>query len=228
MIGSTAGASSNTAAPTADEGRCIALPRPALNARLILLPGVPGELQTELEATVAAVWRAEGLTLQWLDDSSVAKPDFWLRLVPRPIGRADRDDLALGAVPFLGDVPQPHLIVSYTAVIEWMRRERNRRMPGLFFGAERLDTLAVGGFAVMARRALAYAAAHEIGHYVLARKTHERRGLMRRDVALDAIADPEHADLSLSPASHRRLLARMAQGAACLSRPALPSEPRGQ
>ncbi len=192
-----------------------------LTARLVILPGVPLELRADLEATVTSVWRNEGLTLEWLPASSPRTPDFWLRLLPRPIANVDKDDLALGSVPFVGAVPQPHLVVSYAAVITWMRRERNRRMPGVFFGMEQLDTLAVGGYDVIARRTLAYTAAHEIGHYVLATKTHDRDGLMRRAVSLDAIADPEHSGIALSARSRQRLEARMAEGEACASRGAL-------
>jgi hypothetical protein len=62
---------------------------------------------------------------------------------------------------------------------------------------------------------VAYAAAHEVGHFVLGMKSHDGAGLMRRDLVARVVASVEDRDLILSDNSRRRLQQRLAQGAAC-------------
>lgn len=204
------------------DAACAVLPRQELRVRIVLDPHIPQDLRAEVESTVAAVWRTEGLSFVWLLAAPAGAADpttsFWLRITAHPIGDLGvQPEPVLGVVRFAGDVPRPEVLVSYAAVREWMLRERARRFRVLFFGMSRLDTLEFGGFEVLARRAVAHAAAHEVGHYVLGSKAHDRSGLMRRDLLARSLTRRGSPDLALSPESRRRLSRRLEQGAACAS-----------
>lgn len=199
---------------------CAVLPRPEMRIRLVVEPEVPADVRPEVEAAVTAVWRGEGLTLTWLPEAPIGRADpttnVWLRVVARQL-----DDLRarkahpLGVVRFVGDIPRQDVVVSYGAVREWARRERDRRFRLLFPGMTRLDSLEFGGFEWLARRALGLAAAHEIGHYVLASKTHDASGLMQRELLPRTVAAVEHRDHHLSVTSRHRLAGRLASAARC-------------
>jgi hypothetical protein len=204
-------------APAAD---CLSLPRPTMHVRLVLESGVAPDLRGVVERTVATVWRGEGIAVEWLPPSPPGPADpktsMWLRLTLAPIGDLrTQHEPTLGVVRVAGGAPRPDIVVSVGAVREWIRRERDRRFRTLFMGMSRLSSLDFGGFDVLADRAVGYAAAHEVGHFVLASTTHDPRGLMRRDLVARTVARVEHRDLRLSDASHERLQQRLALAAAC-------------
>lgn len=207
------------------ETACAALPRPEMRIRLVVEPAVPPNVRSEVEAAVTAVWRGEGLRLTWLPEAVAGQAgpmtNVWLRVVARPLDdvRA-RTAHPLGVVRFVGDIPRQDVVVSYGAVRDWARRERDRRFLVVFPGMTRLASLEFGGFEWLARRALGLAAAHEIGHYVLASKTHDASGLMRRDLEPRTVAAVEHRDHHLSVTSRHRLAGRLASAAACQLPPA--------
>lgn len=215
-----------TAAPAASAApgsaaECAVLPRPTMRVRLVLERDVPEDLRPLVEATVTTVWRGEGLTVEWLPYSAAGGTDrntnLWLRVTAKLLGdSAHRGDPTLGTVRFFGAVPHPDVLVSWTAAQEWARRERGRRYFSTFAGA-RHSSLTFGGFEELSRRAVALAAAHEVGHFVLGLKTHDGSGLMRHDLVPRIVAAVEDRDLILSDKSRRRLRQRLAQGAACPS-----------
>lgn len=208
------------------EPACAVLPRPVLRVRIVIEPGLPQDLRAEVEATVSAVWRREGLSLIWLPEAPAGAADpttnFWLRISSRLLGDPRQDEPVLGLVRFAGDIPRPEVLVSFEAVREWMRGERARRFRVLFFGMSQLNSLEFGGFDVLARRAVAYVAAHEIGHFVLGTKSHDRSGLMQRDLVARSLTRRESPDFALSAESRRRLTDRLELGVACASTLAVP------
>lgn len=216
------GSETTLAAAPPGAATCSILPRPTMRVRLVLESGVPADLRPPIETTVAAVWRAEGLALDWVEGTSGAEATsdthFWLRIVDRPLRVPGAGvEPVLGVVRFFGTLPHHDVLVSWTGVLEWARRERDRQFRTLFVGANRAGTagLSFGGFDELARRALGYAAAHEVGHFVLGLKAHDKSGLMRRDLEPAVVSDVAHRDLAL-PAARRRLLrARLAEGEAC-------------
>lgn len=202
------------------DGLCAVLPRPEMHARLVTEAGVPADLGGEVAAVVQRMWRSEGLVLILApaDSGRTALNDgeFRLRLTMRPIAAgAQQPEPALGVVHFTGDLPHPDVTVSFGAVLDWVRRERDRRFRVVFFGTSRQQSLEFGGFDALARRAVAIAAAHEVGHFVLGTKAHDRGGLMRRDLALRAAEGGEPRDLALSALSRARLRDRLQQAATC-------------
>lgn len=199
---------------------CAVLPRETLRVRLVLDPGVPEDLREPTEATVAMLWRGEGVAIEWLplspDGELGRATSFWLRITARPIGDLRADEPTLGAVRFIGGQPHRDVLVSWPGVREWARRQRERRFKTLFFGASPFVGLAAfGDFEALARRAAAYAGAHEVGHFVLGSRGHDRTGLMRRDLVSHVAATLDSRELILADHSRTRLRDRIAQGAAC-------------
>ena len=81
------------------------------------------------------------------------------------------DAAGIGWIEFVDDRPQPVLTVSLTAVNGLVR---NGRWSGRPF-----SSLPARASALFRQRAIARAAAHELGHYLLHTKDHAPRGLMR-------------------------------------------------
>lgn len=208
------------AAPAPAARECAILPRTEMHIRLVLEPGVPDDLRSEIESTVTAVWRGEGLRVRWMPfvpaDAEAPRVDLWLRVVDRPLGpRTRAGEPTLGVVRFIGGLPHHDVLVSWPAVVEWIAADRNRRLGGAFTGALRTAHLELGGYDVLARRALAHAAAHEVGHFVLGVRSHDRGGLMRRDLVPRTVIDLDPRDLRLSNGNRRRLSQRLVRAAAC-------------
>lgn len=206
-------ASHAVAAPNA----CEVLPRPSMRVRLVLEPGVPPDLRQVVEETVQRVWRAEGIGIEWLPATVEGDPttNVWLRITATALRRGlPRQTPVLGLVRFLGGLPHPHVLVSWAATERWVKEERDRRFRGQFAGASHAG-LSFAGFDDLARRAVGYAAAHEVGHFVLASQSHDDQGLMRADLVAAAVEGEARLSPVLSPGSRRVLKERLAQGVAC-------------
>lgn len=220
MCGSTAVPQARSTTVPDGGAACAVLPRPTMHIRLVLEPGVPEDLRAQVETTVATIWRGEGLAIEWLPYELPGQADprtsLWLTVTTRWIGDPGRGpDTTLGIVRFLGGVPHHNVLVSWTAIRDWARTARDRQFSATFVGVSPDASLEFGGFEGLARRAVALAAAHEVGHFILASKTHDKTGLMRRELMLRTVAAVEHRDHSLSDGSRHRLQDRLAQGATC-------------
>ena len=200
---------------------CAILPRPSMHIRLTLELGVPEDLRGQIESTVASVWRNEGITVEWLpyaEPGEVLDTDVWMRVRSGPLSDLQsRAKPTLGVVRFIDGLPERRVVLSWGAAREWAFRERDRRVGNLFFGTARLTKLELGSYEESARRVLSFAAAHELGHFVLGALWHDRRGLMRPGILSNTLAVIDTPDLRLSPAARRRLQERLALGASCAS-----------
>ncbi len=103
------------------------------------------------------------------------------------------DAAGIGWIEFVDDRAQPVMTVSLTAVARLVSNGRwsGRPFSGLPARASTLFT----------QRAVARAAAHELGHYLLRTKDHARRGLMRAVYTVDEIMSGSN--------KHNRLDARL-------------------
>lgn len=204
--------------PGGRDEACAVLPRGGLRIGLAIEPDVPQDLRAGVVAIVTDVWRREGLAIEWeLSGGShpVERSTYLgLRLTTRHLGHPASGEPALGVVRFIGDLPVPDVLVSWTAVLEWARRERllERRWP---LNAVSRDPAFDFGHIGLARRAAAYAAAHEVGHFVLGMKGHDRAGLMQSRLLPKVLATADDLGPPLSAASRRRLRDRQVRGAAC-------------
>jgi hypothetical protein len=158
----------------------------SVSASTAISPSLVGYLLAETDA----VWRAAGLSLRWRRDAdacdrpvvgargsdAAACPPATLRVVIGSGHTADaarRGDtsMALGWITFDDDAPASEIYLSYDNAVAYITNAREVVGP-------------TGRMPVMEReillgRAMGRALAHELGHYLLASKTHTRRGLMR-------------------------------------------------
>lgn len=218
-------------APTGpSSAACAVMPRPTMRVRLVIEPGVPEDLRPQVETIVATIWRGEGLTIAWLpyraDGEADDGTELWLRVTTKDLGDSRGGDPILGVVRFLGGVPHRDVLVSWSTARGWAQREQLRVLGPLFGSLSQDSALEFGGFEALARRAVALAAAHEVGHFVLASTTHDTTGLMRRGLQPRAVAEVEHRDLSLSSRSRLRLQQRLAEGNACAAATAVAPSPQ--
>jgi hypothetical protein len=109
---------------------------------------------------------------------------------------------ALGWVDFVQGTPQPLITVSMTEIATLMHAGR--------WQGRALDTLPGAVGKEFSRRALIFAVAHEIGHYLLRSTSHSKHGLMQAHVAADDILDPTASTLRLSASEIDRVRQRPA------------------
>jgi hypothetical protein len=212
-------AGASAVASAADLGRCALLPKPAMRARLVLRQGVPAEVRGVVQRTVTDIWAREGVTLEWLAETRPAsgydEPDLWLLVGPNLLaGRSQAAVPTLGAVRFADGVALPRVDLSWAAARWWMALARSRAARWLSApGAG--DLSGPLPFVELAIRALAYAAAHEIGHFALASRIHDDSGLMREALDPRVVDAADVGVLGLMPQSRARLRLRLAEGVTC-------------
>jgi hypothetical protein len=105
----------------------------------------------------------------------------------------------LGWIAFVDNQPQPQVTVSLTIAGQMLQNGAWRGMP--------LSARPPVVSHLFLQRALARAAAHEIGHYLLRSRTHTKRGLMRAVFTVDEIMDGRPALNRLEPDAVARLRA---------------------
>jgi len=120
----------------------------------------------------------------------------------------DPEGGVLGFVRFEGDQPGPLARVSIDAVLTWARNYQARRL--------KTTVKAIGSrydHSDLVPRVLGYTAAHELGHFVLAMKTHASSGIMKPTYRQpEAMFDPE--SWQLDQPNVMRLQQRLASGCA--------------
>jgi hypothetical protein len=170
------------------------------------------DASAEIQRMVAVLWAEEGLTFSWLVDN--ATPYSWQGLHawivvghdPAHVG----NPAAIGSVIFDRDgVPSRLIRLSVEAAQEWVVADESRRLKS----HQLFTRLRLRAPIHRTARALAMAAAHEVGHFLLASKEHAPSGLMQATHRHpDRLTD---ADLRLDGASRRRLQARLDAAARC-------------
>ena len=107
------------------------------------------------------------------------------------------ENTGLGWIGFVDGEPQPTITVSFAAA---RRLAESGAWQGVSFS--RLPPRALHLFY---QRAVAAAAAHEVGHYLLRSRDHTRRGLMRAVFTVDEIMDTRASLNRLDPHAAARL-----------------------
>jgi hypothetical protein len=168
--------------------------RPALDVAVVVEPDVAvsdADLSA-IAAGVRAIWRpaADVRLRRSTGDPGAVLPRETIELVLTHRVRRISGP-ALGWVDFVAGAPQPVVTVSVTEVDALLHAGRwQGRAIESYPGLMRVRFV---------RQALTYAAAHEIGHYLLQTTEHAKRGLMQASVAVDDIADPRGRAGRLSP-----------------------------
>jgi hypothetical protein len=196
---------------------CEVLPRPQMRIRLSVLSTAFGDAAAAIQQAADEAWSPEGIAFEWLLGEPIDR-DAWVGtniwIVVQQASAARQDPAALGAVTFVDGQPRPLIRLSLDAAVRWVQRYANGLAKTRLHP---LTTLAVGDTRALVLRAVGAAAAHELGHYVLASSGHARDGLMQ------AIYDRpemlrEPSMLMLDGSNRTRLRARLARSTHCDSR----------
>ena len=208
---SASGAILDAAPPrTAPVEAGVASQNPTVPVELIVRHGQfrEGFLQ-QIRQEAEALWQKSGVTLVWRGGSpSACDPPLrvWLSRTP---GRSVAGDTAMGSILFDHGVPLPVIHLSVENV------EALLRFIPLTDTSPAIHDLQVA-------RALGRTLAHEIGHYVLSRETHEREGLMRATWPIQEAVAAGRRTFELLPEQRAAAIERLAaQQVACVAQTSL-------
>lgn len=177
-------------APASPVASCGAVPD-TLRVRLTIASPEWQPVAPTIRELVEQVWEPAGLKVAWVDTGAGWDGiDFWIAALHGMRGSPDGG--ALGRVQFEGEQPQPLARLSIDAAV-WLARVRRAALLGtpvqsIISGRADDPTLVA--------RLMGYAAAHEVGHFVLATKSHAPSGVM--------VATHRHPE-RLGDASHWQL-----------------------
>lgn len=199
----------------ADPPSCASSAKPHLRVRLTVDAESVHPTVPVIRNIVDAVWNREGVTFEWVEDRGERDKwqgiDLWIAVLSgTPISQQAG---VLGHVMFHEGVPFPLIRISIDAAMAWVRRYEAKR----FAVYTPFETFSIADTAPLVARTLGYAAAHEIGHFVLASPAHATSGVMQAIYRRPrAFYDP--SSMRLDAASRVQLGRRLAQGAACRAR----------
>jgi hypothetical protein len=177
-------------------------------------PGVPVTLVSRLLAETSAIWRASGVGFVWqhaapdvvpygpLAETPPSLPSA-LRVVIGDYRGVSRDDkMPLGWIVFDDEhEPQREIYVSHVNAQSLM--ESARHVVGV------IAQMPPSQREVLLGRAMGRALAHELGHYLLASKTHTPRGLLKANRTAAELFGITSSGFRLDPSQRRQIAARM-------------------
>lgn len=177
-------------------------------------PGISPSLLRLMLAETDAIWRGSGVSFVWRRTAREAAPESragqaapYLPATLRVIvgddpGAAHDGQLPLGWIVF-DDVttPEQEVYVSYANAVQFILSARSvvgivEQMPS----AQREWLLG---------RAMGRALAHELGHYLLASKTHTVRGLMKASRTASEFFSEDNRAFAIEPAQRQLMVARL-------------------
>jgi hypothetical protein len=178
------------------------LPPPAMIVNVAAAADVQPSLVARLLDEASSLWRPAGLTFVWQRKPN-ALPGTLTVSIGAERGSRAADDLPLGWIRFDDvDTPVPEIYLSTANA-----RELLERWTGSSGAVDRMPRQQQE---VLLGRAMGRALAHELGHYLLASKSHTARGLMRaRREAPEFFAESRKV-FALDPEQHAQVVARMA------------------
>ena len=200
---------------------CQVLPRTQMRLRLSFFDEGDRLNAAAIVQHASHIWRAEGLELEWLPldaPPSWTNLDAWVQIRRGPVAGAES---SIGAVRFQGEVPSKLIQVSIANAAKHVVSNLSARWRielGAFF------SLQVGDSRQVLERALGYAVAHELGHYLLATKDHAADGLMRQSFDPAADLEPASKDATLDATNRDRLRQRIDMASQCQAAASLLAE----
>ena len=174
---------------------------PPIGITVSVAADIPPKLIAMILDEADAIWRPTGITFVWHHAPAIIPA--MLHVVLNNEQRPPTDnDLPLGWVVFNdGRSPEPEIHLSYANALQYLSESRMvvgtlERMPVL----ERWTLLS---------RAMGRALAHELGHYLLASKTHTASGLMQTHrTAVDLFGISRHG-FAISTVERATVAARL-------------------
>lgn len=131
----------------------------------------------------ASVYQKHGISLCWLEGGDTcpgASVTLYVRLAADVPSAGTRDSNALGWIGFTDAGPGRFIVLSV--------RRAMALLAGAQLGARRLSEMP-GMVERLLPRALGRALAHELGHFLLARREHSASGVMRESFRPEDVAD---------------------------------------
>jgi len=175
---------------------------PPLHITVWHADNVPASLARKMTAEADAIWRSSGLTFVWEEAAPGRAPAAVQIIVNDDRGGTSSPLPPLGWILFdAHDVPDRLIHVSYANAVELLDSSgpvvgNPNAMP-----TEERETY-LG-------RAMGRALAHELGHYLMASKTHTPKGLMRGTLSATTLFSPIRELLEVPPAMCETLLTRL-------------------
>ncbi len=153
----------------------------------VALPALPrdAELVAVLHEEVGRIWSRYAIAFDWtLPPEPILPselPDVWVMTASGPpISSLEGDVLA--GIFFAGERPTNQIrLAAPSSIVEVLRQRRHPLVAAPPGGS--MQQRLIG-------RILGRALAHELGHYLLASKTHDASGLMRAELPLFEMAEP--------------------------------------
>ena len=151
---------------------------------------------TNALAEANAIWSPGGVAFVWQRDASI--PARLQVVIGLDSAASHESTLALGWVIFADDqTPEPKIHLSYTNTERLFEESRGSR------AVTRLEHhVSIG-------RAMGRALAHELGHYLLASKTHTAGGLMQGRRRADDFFAPEAVHFEINMTQRSQIVARL-------------------
>jgi hypothetical protein len=178
-----------------DSGPLRAAPSIELNLRLTAADNLPPASKRVLISEAAAIWKQEGIRLQWLSGAE-AREGATLRVLvmPRTVGASpDGEPWPVGELLRFED-SRAIAIASISGALRVVDESERFRL---------LDLPALREYRL--GLVLGRAVAHEIGHFLLQTNAHAESGLMRANIGAQEFADPRGGSFQLDDATQRQL-----------------------
>lgn len=182
----------------------------ALTIDVSALASMPSRQYQAMVRETCDIWRPYGVSLIWTaapGGASLPRSERTLTVVDRRQvdGPRSAETPRLGAVVFEdGHVVAEQLLTVSVGEVERLVNEAP-------WASRRVGDLPRAFRQELVGRALGRVLAHEIGHYLLAWRTHTPKGLMRSDFRNDMLVDPDRRMFQIAGALLPRLYARLAQ-----------------
>ena len=200
----------SSTAPNASSARTL----PPIGVSVLVAPQIPSATVSRLLAETAEIWRPNGVTFDWLFPSPAGAygetPDpgryrasTLTVTIGNERGSARRiSELPLGWIRFDGaSEPEPLIHLSYANASALL--EESTGIVGNLHGMPQLER------EMYMSRVMGRALAHELGHYLLASKSHTVRGLMQTSRSASELFGRDRVHFELDSSQRRAALSRL-------------------
>lgn len=162
---------------------------------------VPAEMLDRAMHEADAIWRSAGVTIEWRRDGALSPSSINVWVVDER-GRADGADLAVAWIDVVDNRPVPDVYLSVPSAVELFGKAR--------YIPRELEPVPAARNVVIGR-ALGRALAHEIGHFLLGSRAHEKGGVMATERRPWELFAPDRTPFLVSAAERRKLVEALAR-----------------
>jgi hypothetical protein len=183
---------------------------PPIVVNISAAPNVSASLVAMVIAEADAIFRSAGVSFIWRRGESTLAS---LRVaIGNEAGTAQQGRTALGWITFEDGRPEHEIYVSYANAEQFM--EGSSSAVGL------VHNMTIAERNTMLGRVMGRALAHELGHYLLATKTHTAKGLLKAVRSATEFFSYDRTRFQLEPAQRTEIAARLNSEAVLASREA--------